>query len=163
MEGGRERKEGGRGERGKEEGRGERGKEEGRGERGKEEGTGERGRRKGGEIEGRREGGRERKEGGREGRERELIFLGVYVCAYRPDIPSLVFLPQTLVYATVSEQLNSSGWQERLAACTILPMLHGPVTKVGRRGGKGKTRLSVSCCVCVCSVCEVHTDVQICS
>ena len=56
---------------------------------------------------------------------------------------SLVCLPQTLVYATVSEQLNSSGWQERLAACTVLPMLHGPVTKVG--GGKGATRSSVSC------------------
>ena len=34
------------------------------------------------------------------------------------------------MYATVTEQLNSSGWQERLAACTALPMLHGPVTKV---------------------------------
>jgi HEAT repeat protein len=35
----------------------------------------------------------------------------------------------TLVYATVCEQLNSSGWQERLTACTVLPMLSGSVTK----------------------------------
>ena len=68
----------------------------------------------------------------------------------------LVFYPQTLVYATVSEQLNSSGWQERLAACAVLPMLHGPVTKVGGEGREGEGRGAHSClspAVCVCALC----------
>ena len=64
----------------------------------------------------------------------------------------LVFNPQTLVYATVSEQLNSSGWQERLAACAVLPMLHGPVTKVGGKGSEGEHTV-VCHLLCACVLC----------
>lgn len=29
----------------------------------------------------------------------------------------------------VADQLNNSGWQERLAACTVLPLLHNSINR----------------------------------
>ena len=37
---------------------------------------------------------------------------------------------QALVGAMLSEELNSTGWQERLAACHMLPRLFGGINKV---------------------------------
>ena len=80
--------------------------------------------------------------------------VGVCVLPVLPVYVWLVFHPQTLVYATVSEQLNSSGWQERLAACAVLPMLHGPVTKVGGEGRGGEhTVVCHLLCANVCGLC----------
>ena len=38
---------------------------------------------------------------------------------------------QSLVHSMLAEQLNSSGWQERLAACQMFPRLYGGINKVG--------------------------------
>ena len=39
---------------------------------------------------------------------------------------------QSLVHSMLAEQLNCSGWQERLAACQMLPRLHGGINKVSK-------------------------------
>lgn len=38
---------------------------------------------------------------------------------------------QSLVHAMLAENLNCTGWQERLSACHMLPRLYGGINKVG--------------------------------
>ena len=39
------------------------------------------------------------------------------------------FFLQNLVHVLLAEQLNSSGWQERLAVCQMLHRLYGGINK----------------------------------
>ena len=51
--------------------------------------------------------------------ERVIVLSGDSSCFYRQD----------LVHSMIADQLNNSGWQERLAACNVLPKLHNSINK----------------------------------